>query len=374
MLEVPPPIAAWRLVEVHDHQVLQARLLPGLAPQDPPVQEWLRRWRGRVYTQPTPEGVEVMLTRRNRPRTRERWWLHALLLALTLVTTTVAGGILAYGDPLRFRPVAVGGQSVWLPTDLSPGALAPALGFSLALLAVLAAHELGHYWASRWHGMDVSPPYFLPAPWLLSPIGTFGAFIRLRSPLLNRAVLLDVGASGPLAGFLVSLPVTLVGLWLSLPVPLRAPLPSRIGILNGNQPLALGEPLAMAALRMLSPVADAPFVLLHPLAVAGWFGFLLTTVNLLPIGQLDGGHIAFALRPRAHRIASFVALGILLLLGLRWAGWLVWAVLVLALGRGRVAHPPVFDAEFRLDPRRRALAWLCAVLLLLCLVPVPFHL
>jgi hypothetical protein len=177
--DVAGPFALWRVVEVHDQQVLQARLLPGLTLGDPDVRRWLERWPGRVYSQPGPDGVEVTLARRIRPRPRERWWLHLLLLALTVLTATVAGAVLVDGDPLRIRDASVAGTAIPVPTRLTPFSVAPGLTFSLPLLLILGAHELGHYAFARRHGMDVSPPYFVPAPWFVSLIGTFGAFIRL---------------------------------------------------------------------------------------------------------------------------------------------------------------------------------------------------
>jgi membrane-associated protease RseP (regulator of RpoE activity) len=375
--EVAGPFANWRLVELHDQQVFQARLHPGLTLGDAQVRRSLSRWPGRLYAQPGPDGVEVTLARRNRPRPRERWWLHLLLLAATLATATLAGAALMDGDPLRFRDVNPAGFAIPVPTRLTLRAVAPGLWFSLPLMLILGVHELGHYALARRHGMDVSPPYFIPSPPFLSLIGTFGAFIRLRSPLLNRAVLLDMGAAGPLAGFILSAPAALVGLALSTPIA-RAQLPagmtSRIGVVVDNGVLPMGESLGFMLLRMISPLRDAGFVDLHPLAFAGWLGFFFTALNLLPVGQLDGGHVVYSLSPRAHRFAGIFTLALLLGMGTRWMGWLVWAVLILAVGRGRIAHPPVWDPAFRLNGPRTAIAWACIVIFILTFVPVPFAL
>ena len=337
----------------------------------------LSRWPGRLYAQSGPEGVEVTLARRNRPRPRERWWLHLLLLAATLATATLAGAALVDGDPLRLQDVSPGGPAIPVPTRLTLAAVAPGLWFSLPLLFILGVHELGHYGLARRHGMDVSPPYFIPSPPFLSLIGTFGAFIRLRSPLLNRAVLLDMGAAGPLAGFILSIPAVLIGLALSTRID-RAELPpgmaSRVGVVWDNTVLPLGESLGFMLLRMISPLRDAGFVDLHPLAFAGWLGFFFTALNLLPIGQLDGGHVVYSLSPRAHRIAGLFTLALLMGMGTRWMGWLVWAVLILAVGRGRIVHPPVFDPTFRLNGTRTAIAWACIAIFILTFVPVPFAL
>lgn len=331
-----------------------------------------------MYAQPGPEGVEVTLARRSRPRPRERWWLHLLLLAATLATATLAGCAMVDGDPLRFRGVNFGGLAIPVPTGLTGGAIAPGLWFSLPLLLILGLHEMGHYLLGRRHGMDVSPPFFIPSPPFLSLIGTFGAFIRLRSPLLNRAVLLDMGAAGPLASFALSIPAVLIGLVMSTPVP-RSEVPdwlgTRIGLVVDNVVmLQMGESLGFMALRMLTPMRDAGFVDLHPVAIAGWMGLFFTALNLIPVGQLDGGHVVYALSQRAHRVAGLLTLALLLVMGLQWVGWLVWAVLILAVGRGRITHPPVWDPGFRLNGPRRAIAWACIAIFVLTFVPVPFAL
>jgi membrane-associated protease RseP (regulator of RpoE activity) len=368
------PFAAWRVVELHDQQVFQGRLHPGLSLSDPRVRASLHRWQGRLYAQPGPDGVEVTLARRIRPRTPERWWLHLLLLALTLVTATVAGAMLVDGDPLVLRNANLGGIAIPVPTRLTPAAAAPGLWFSIPLLVILGTHELGHYALARRHGMDVSPPFFIPAPWFVSLIGSFGAFIRLRSPLLNRAVLLDVGAAGPLASFVLSIPALALGLAWSRTLDQVPPWAGgvRMGIVVDNEMLPMGQSAIVALLRALSPVAHAPFVALHPLAVAGWLGFFFTALNLFPVSQLDGGHVVYALSRRAHGVVGGMTVAALLALSWWSPGWLVWAVLVLALGRGRLRHPPVFDPGFRLNPLRRALAWACIAIFFLTLVPVPF--
>jgi membrane-associated protease RseP (regulator of RpoE activity) len=373
--EVAGPFATWRLVELHDQQVFQGRLDPGVSLQDARVRRWLSRWPGRLYAQAGPDGVEVTVARRNRPRPRERWWLHLLLVLATLVTATLAGAGLVDGDPLRFRDVSLGGPAIPVPTRLTPASVAPGLWFSLPLLIILGGHEMGHYLLARRHGMDVSPPYFIPVPPFLSLIGTFGAFIRLRSPLLNRAVLLDMGAAGPLAGFVLSIPAVVFGLMMSGRVTGLPPeVTASVGFVVDNQYLPMGESIAFAALRALTPMAGPAFVDLHPLAIAGWMGFFFTALNLIPVGQLDGGHVVYSLSHRAHRVAGLLTLAMLLAMGTQWMGWLVWGVLILAVGRGRIAHPPVFDPGFRLNGPRRAVAWACIVIFVLTFIPAPFPL
>lgn len=368
------PFAAWRVVEVHDQQVFQARLRPGLSLGDAGVRRWVDRWPGRVYSTPGPHGVEVTLARRIRPRPRERWWLHLLLLALTVLTATLAGAALVDGDPLRMRLASLAGIAIPVPTRLTPRSLAPGLWFSLPLLAILGAHELGHYAMARRHGMDVSPPYFIPAPWIVSLIGTLGAFIRLRSPLLNRSVLLDVGAAGPITGFLLSLPAVVLGLAWShavngMPPGARG---ARIGLMVDHQVLRMGESALFMLLRALSPLGDAPLVALHPLAFAGWLGLFFTALNLFPVSQLDGGHVVFALSHRWHPRVGVVTVALLLALSFLWIGWLFWAALVMVIGRGGLRHPPVFDPFLRLDRPRRAVGWACIAIFFATLVPIPF--
>jgi Zn-dependent protease len=368
------PFAAWRVVEVHDQQVFQARLRPGLSLGDADVRRCLDQWPGRVYSHPGPHGVEVTLARRIRPRPRERWWLHLLLLALTVLTATIAGAGLVDGDPLRMRDASFAGTAIPVPTRLTPLSVAPGLWFSLPLLVILGAHEMGHYAMARRHGMDVSPPYFVPAPWMVSLIGTFGAFIRLRSPLLNRSVLLDVGAAGPVVSFLLSIPAILLGLVWSHALD-EAPAwadGSHVGVLIDDQILRIGESAAFVLLRAVSPLADAPFVLLHPLAFAGWLGLFFTALNLFPVSQLDGGHVVFALSRRWHHVVGVMTVALLLALSFSWLGWLFWVLLVMVIGRGRLQHPPVFDPYLRLDPVRRAVGWACIAIFLLTLVPAPF--
>lgn len=371
MPEVPGPFVAWRVVVLHDLEVARVHLPPGLTLSDPDVRRWRAGWPGRSYARVGPDGPEVTLTRRVRPRTRERWWLHLLLFLLTLAATTVAGAFLRPGDPLAAAMAGSGALAIPVPTAAHAGALAGGLWFSLPLCFILGMHEAGHYLQARRHGMDVSPPFFIPAPWFVSLIGTFGAFIRLRSPLLNRRVVLDVGAAGPVASFALSVPAAVAGLAMSraLPAPEGG---GRMGVPIFAEHVYLGDSAVFALLRAVSPVGGAPFVELHPLAFAAWLGFFFTGLNLFPVGQLDGGHVVYALSGRAHRWAGAATLLLLAGLASLWMGWVVWGVVILAFGRGRLSHPPVFDPAYRLDPARRALAWACLAIFLLTLVPVPF--
>jgi membrane-associated protease RseP (regulator of RpoE activity) len=356
---------------IGDREVHQATLAPGVRAGDPTVRELLVRWPGQRFVQHGGEGTALLLVRALQPPRAERTWLHAFLFLLTLATTTLAGGFLHPADPLRLRMAFPGGVPLPLPSDLSAGALAAGLWFSLPLVAILGAHELGHYAAARRRGMDVSPPFFVPAPYLVSLIGTFGAFIRIRSPLLTRGTLLEMAAAGPLASFVLSIPAMAAGLALSAPRAAGGGTGMYLGI-GGVPDLELGTSLMVGGLRALVPGAGEALVL-HPLAVAGWVGFFFTVLNLFPVSQLDGGHVAFALSARAHRWVGFATVGLLLAMGTRSETWLVWAVVVLLLGRGRLGHPPVVDARFRLGPARTAVAWACMAVFVLTLVPVPIR-
>jgi membrane-associated protease RseP (regulator of RpoE activity) len=300
-----------------------------------------------------PDGIPVGVVRRPPPPPR-RVWLHVLLFAVTLVTTTLVGGV-AFGDlPPGFKPTSF--------TELlfHRAVLQAGFAFSVPLLVILLAHEMGHYVACRYHRLDATLPFFLPVPF---GIGTLGAFIRIRTPLLNKRELFDVGASGPLAGFVVALPVLLAGIALSHPV---AELPKG-GV------MIFGEPLAFKALAWLvhPEVPPGGDLLLHPVGFAAWFGLLVTALNLLPFGQLDGGHITYALFGSWQRRIAWPLLAVLAVLGFWWTGWWFWAVIALVM---RVRHPWIPDEAAMLDPRRRLLGFLCVAVFLLCFTPEPIKL
>ncbi len=266
--------------------------------------------------------------------------------------------------------------------------------FAISMLAILTAHEFGHYLIGRKHGAAVSLPYFLPLPFPLSPFGTLGAFINMKELPKNRRVLMDIGIAGPLAGLAVAIPVVLIGLSLSELSPLpAAPLGSGLGQtqLEGNSILYLllkfivfgeflpapadygGLPPLLYWMRYIFTGQPLPYggmdVLLHPVAWAGWGGILITSLNLIPAGQLDGGHLLYVLfgRERARQIYPLVlmALG---LLGFVWSGWWLWAVLIFLFGR-TYAEP--LDQITELDPRRKRLGVLTLIVFILVFTPVP---
>lgn len=367
--------AAHQRFLLRDLEVVRGVLYPGVDLAHPAVRAALRPWDGTRVSRPTPYGTELTLVRRVAPRLRERWWLHVLLLLGTLFSTTLAGAFLAGWMPRDFTLVSLGAVSIPIPAGMFLPELGPGLWFSLPMMAVLLAHELGHYALARRHGMDVSPPYFIPAPYFVSLIGTFGAFIRLRSPLVNRAALLDVGAAGPLAGFALALPAAALGLWMSGPLAADAVVegPGRFFLAYGSDPLLpVGGSLGWHALAWL--LAPAGPLVLHPVAVVGWVGFFFTALNLLPVSQLDGGHILYALFGKRQQAVGVAFLVALLGLGFWWSGWWVWAVLILILGRGRIGHPQVAFPEAGVGAARRRVGWACIALFVVTFIPLPFSL
>jgi membrane-associated protease RseP (regulator of RpoE activity) len=278
-----------------------------------------------------------------RPRPA-RVWINVVLFVVTVLSVVIIGAMNEGIDPLG-----------------NPLGIAAGLPFAVALLVILGAHEFGHYFTARHHGVAVTLPYFIPMP--LSFVGTFGAFIQLRSPVRTRNQLFDVGVAGPLVGLVVALPLLLYGLSVS---PVQA-LPTQGGyIMEGNSLLYAGAKYLIHGQLLPSNGRD---VMLDPVAFAAWFGLLVTAFNLLPVGQLDGGHVLFALFGEKVRIVGFVFVGILLVMGLLlWEGWITWAILVFLLG---VGHPAPLNDITPLSPRRRLLGAIVLLLLLLVFVPVP---
>ncbi|MGH7879201.1 MAG: site-2 protease family protein, partial [Candidatus Binataceae bacterium] len=277
------------------------------------------------------------------------------------LTTTMAGASQADATFSLAHPIA------------TFSALGAGLSFSIPLMAILLAHEMGHYVTSRRHGVDTSLPYFLPAPLpSLFFIGTFGAFIRMRSVPRTRRSMFDIGAAGPWAGFVIALGAIILGLRWSQVSPLDT---SQGGLELGNSIIFWS-----VARVVLGVDPNTVNVNLHPTAFAGWVGILVTALNLLPIGQLDGGHVIYSLfGARAHRLISrLVWVGCLLMAVIPyflhldfWPGWLLWFLLVLALGLG---HPSTLDAQTRLLGARRLAAWATVLLFVLTFSPVPFSL
>jgi membrane-associated protease RseP (regulator of RpoE activity) len=290
------------------------------------------------------------------PAPRDRYWLHILLLFLTIVTTTVVGAShwLAFMSNFGSRRVVAG-----------VGVLAiQGLWYSLTLLAILGAHELGHYLACRYYRVNASLPYFLPIPFPLT--GTAGAFIRIRQPITTKPALFDIGVAGPFAGFLVAIPALVIGLTMSN----VAPLPP---VFSGAE---LGEPLLFKFAERLiwGDVPDTLSLNLHPMAFAAWFGLLATALNLFPIGQFDGGHISYAAFGRHSIYVTIGTIAVALGLCFYSSSWIVWtglAVALLSLFGWR--HPPTWDDHVPLDRTRLWLAILAFVVFALCFTPAPIE-
>jgi membrane-associated protease RseP (regulator of RpoE activity) len=298
-------------------------------------------------------------------RPRERYWLYCLLFALTLLTTTVTGTAMQ-ADFDHNRPFDLENSfPVYVAMWQHPGMLLHGLPFSLTLLSILLAHELGHYLAALYHRVDASLPYFMPSPFL----GTFGAFIRVRSPIYSKRVLFDIGVSGPLAGFVFLLPALAIGLAFSKIIPNIGP----------QGAIHFGVPgLQWLLTHAIFPGVRTSDIYLHPIGRAAWIGMFATAMNLLPIGQLDGGHILYSFFPRRHGTVSKVLCVLMLTpavaligryFGLHgipgsgmWTGWSIWGLVLLWLGR---RHPIIHDPT-EMTSGRRTLAWIALVIFILC--------
>lgn len=268
---------------------------------------------------------------------------HVLLFIATFFTTLISGALL-------------NGVIPWE----EPEKLYRGLPFSLSLLLILMVHELSHYFTSRKHHVSASLPYFIPAPPI---IGTFGAIIKMKPPIPDKRSLIDIGASGPIGGFIIAIIACVIGLSLSEVKP--------AGSLNGG--LAFGSSLLFSFLSeiVLNAGPEDYDVMLHPVAFAGWIGLLVTSLNLLPIGQLDGGHIVYALFGEKHGLIAKITIPILIVMGITlWPGWLVWAVLMLVMG---YKHPPVVYPHIQLDKNRKIIGWISFAIFILTFTPMPIQ-
>ncbi|MEQ9618760.1 MAG: site-2 protease family protein [Deltaproteobacteria bacterium] len=294
--------------------------------------------------------------------------IHIILFLLTVGTTFITG--LSFG-----------------------GTIVSAVSFSASLLFILGAHEMGHYMYGRKYGVQITPPYFIPAPPFISPIGTFGAFIKIKSPISSKKALFDIGIAGPLAGIAASIPVLILGIKLSSVVDLSG---------EGGEGLLLGSPLIFTFFSdmLFGKLPEGKDLFLHPVAFAGWVGLFVTALNLIPSGQLDGGHIVYALFSRKyHRIISISMITLLVVFGIGtepliiladryagsgapsfmsqvpafegWPGWILWAVLLTLMG---TKHPPTIHEEAELGGRRRLLGFISLLIFVGCITPVPIKL
>ena len=272
--------------------------------------------------------------------------IHWILFLLTIFTTLLAGammeGALVFSKPLE---------------------ILKGIPFSITLMLILGTHEFGHYYYAQKHKVDATLPYFLPAPPFLFLIGTFGAFIKIKSPIYRKDALLQIGAAGPIAGFIIAVPALLVGLKLSTVV-------EKVDI---NNTIMLGDSLLMKLLTWVAypNLLDTQDIMLHPMAFAGWIGLLVTMFNLLPIGQLDGGHVAYAMLGKKQNIIGKISFLALIPLSFISLNWLFWGVLLFFLMRS-AKHPPINDINIPLSKFNKRIGYICLVIFILCFIPAPF--
>ncbi len=290
-------------------------------------------------------GEHIITVVRSPPPRKGNLWINRVLLAITFATTTLAGTLL-WSD--------YSGASSWLTAE---NVLFGALFFALPLLAILGVHELSHYIASKRHGVDASLPYFIPS---IPPFGTFGAFISMRDPMPNRKALVDIGIAGPLGGLAVTIPVALIGLYLTAnghPVS---------GAVGDSGVMAIFIQPLYQLLALFVPLNEN--MALHPTAFAAWVGFLVTAINLLPVGQLDGGHVARGLLGEKAKYVGYGTFFFLALMTLFYDGWFLFAMLVFLLG---LKHPAPLNDVTKIDKRSIVLGLAGAVVLATTFVPQP---
>jgi len=265
-------------------------------------------------------------------------WAHVILILATAVTVTWAGYIW------------------WASRDFKNSIL-----FALAAMLILGSHEFGHALVARRNRIDATLPFFIPVPPIF-PFGTLGAVIFINSPTPDRKALFDVGIAGPLTGFFVSLPVLIIGIALSKYVP--------FDISMHAQPFWLGtQPLFELFARLILGEGGEMAIDAHPLAIAGWFGLFVTTLNLFPIGQLDGGHVIRSLAPKNHKLIYFLSVFVLIFLSRFWEGWLFWAILTIFLTK--LEHPGPLNEVTELDARRKIAVLFILLIFVLSFTPVP---
>ena len=307
-----------------------------------------------VPSPPLPEAPDRLPRRSDAPPRR---WRHIVLFLLTVVSTMLVGAdhFASFHADFGARPPDLSGTMLLLN----------GLWYSASILAILGAHEFGHYYACRYYEVDASLPYFLPAPLPLT--GTLGAFIRIRQMIPGKRQLFDIGIAGPIAGFVVAVPLLLIGMGLS-----------RVSELPGDTRgfVELGEPLLFKAVAWLfwGTPPEGYSINMHPMAFAAWFGLLATALNLFPIGQLDGGHISYAVFGRKSTAVTLATLAVLIGLTFVSTSWLVWTVLtvVMLLAFGP-RHPRTMDEDVPLDGGRLWLAAFALVMFVLCFTPAPLE-
>jgi hypothetical protein len=289
---------------------------------------------------------------------QKRFWLNFLLFVVTVFSTFYVGFFWSinykYADTLAQEPGIPANPAV----ILDPGIVGLSLIYAVVLIVILLGHELGHFLTCRFYRIDATLPYFIPAPTI---IGTMGAFIRIRSPITRKQQLFDIGIAGPLTGFILALPAVVYGLSVSKAVP----------ALPTEESLQFGYPLIIKLIGsfFFQGIPEGYDLIPHPIAFAGWVGVLVTALNLFPVGQLDGGHIVYALvGPKSRKLAPFI-LGAFVFMGIFfWIGWFVWALLIYFLG---LKHPHIYDESRPLSPFRKFLGILMMLVFILSFIPDP---
>lgn len=287
-----------------------------------------------------------------------RIWLNIILFIATLFSTFFVGITWS----LSFKYADVFSQSPQIDLNVKifedPQIISLSIVYAIVLIGILLGHELGHFLACQYYKIDATLPYFIPAPTL---IGTLGAFIKIKSPITRKQQLFDIGIAGPLVGFILSVPTLIYGLSLSRAVP----------AIPREESLIFGEPLILKIVgsmifKNIPPDFD---VILHPVAFAGWVGIFVTALNLFPIGQLDGGHISYALLGPKSRNLAKLFLGIFIFMGIFfWIGWFIWVFIIFLMG---LRHPRVIDEETPLSPRRKFLGFVVFIIFILSFIPDP---
>lgn len=291
---------------------------------------------------------------------KQRTWLNVLLFVITVVSCILVG--LTWSINYVYADDIVNGAvgTIGLDEFMNPDVIVLSVLYAVVLIGILLAHEMGHYLTCRFYGINATLPYFIPFP-PPSPIGTMGAFIKIRSPITRKQQLFDVGVAGPLAGFVVALPALVWGLSLSKAVP---PIPEEGSIM-------FGEPLLFKLLSdsIFKGAPENFDLILHPVAFAGWVGALVTALNLFPIGQLDGGHVVYALfGKRSRKFARPVLVAFLVMGVFFWIGWFVWAILIGFIG---LKHPRIWDEDVPISVGRRWIAYLVILIFIFSFIPDP---
>lgn len=287
-------------------------------------------------------------------------WINILLFVVTVFSTFFVGISLSinhlYSDAFS--------KNTQIPVSMDmisdPQVIGLSIIYVVVLLGILLGHEFGHFLTCRFYGINATFPYFIPAPTL---IGTLGAFIKIKSRITRKNQLFDIGVAGPLVGFILAVPAVIYGLTLSKAVP---PSPQQ-----GEFVIVFGEPLIMKILGALifKGIPSDYNVFLHPIAFAGWVGILVTSFNLFPVGQLDGGHVSYALLGKKSRKVGHLLLVVFIVMGfLFWIGWFVWVFLLLFLG---LKHPDIDDETVPLSPRRKLLGFIMILIFILSFIPDP---